>query len=97
LLPLAILFFISGLAETARIPFDFPESESELVSGYNTEYSSVNFVFFFLAEYLHILLIASLCVLFYGGSWFVPQVSLNDLGQTLVYFIKVACIVCSII
>jgi len=68
LFPSFILFFISILAETNRIPFDLPEAESELVSGYNVEYSSIGFTFFFLAEYSNIILMSSLSViLFLGG------------------------------
>jgi len=63
-----ILFFISSLAETSRIPFDFPEAESELVSGYNTEYSSVTFVLFFLSEYCHIILVSGLMALMFLGG-----------------------------
>jgi NADH-quinone oxidoreductase subunit H len=69
LLPSFFLFFISILAETNRVPFDLPEAESELVSGYNVEYSSVTFVFFFLAEYSNIILMCSLLVLLFFGGW----------------------------
>ena len=72
LLPTSFLFFICSLAETSRIPFDFPEAESELVSGYNTEFSSVGFVFFFLSEYSHIILMSSLFTLCFLGGWTLP-------------------------
>lgn len=66
--PVFILFFISGLAETNRHPFDLPEAESELVSGYNVEYSSVAFAFFFIGEYSNILFMSTLTSLcFFGG------------------------------
>jgi NADH-ubiquinone oxidoreductase chain 1 len=69
LLPLAILFTISIFAETNRTPFDLPEAESELVSGFMTEHSSTPFVFFFLAEYCSIMLISALTsTLFLGGN-----------------------------
>jgi NADH-quinone oxidoreductase subunit H len=68
LFPFFILFLITGLAETNRVPFDLPEAESELVSGYNVEYSSIGFTFFFLAEYSNIILMSSIIViLFLGG------------------------------
>lgn len=67
--PLFLLFFISGVAETNRHPFDLPEAEAELVSGYNVEYASVGFAFFFIGEYANILLMSSLIVIFFLGGW----------------------------
>jgi NADH-quinone oxidoreductase subunit H len=69
LLPSFLLFFICVLAETSRVPFDLPEAESELVSGYNTEYSSVGFVLFFLSEYLNIILMSILIIILFFGGW----------------------------
>lgn len=72
LFPACIMFFISSLAETFRPPFDLPESESELVSGYNTEYSALNFGLFFLAEYSHIILMSFFNALLFLGGWLPP-------------------------
>jgi len=72
ILPLFIsffMFFISALAETNRVPFDLPEAESELVSGYNVEYAATTFVLFFLAEYSNILIMCVLIVIFFFGGW----------------------------
>ena len=69
LFPFFILFLITGLAETNRVPFDLPEAESELVSGYNVEYSSIGFTFFFLAEYSNIILMSSIIVILFMGGW----------------------------
>ena len=64
-----ILFFVSALAETNRAPFDLPEAEAELVSGYNVEYSAMSFALFFLAEYANIILISTLITLIFFGGW----------------------------
>jgi NADH-quinone oxidoreductase subunit H len=68
----ALIFFISGLAETNRHPFDLPEAESELVSGYNVEYSAMNFALFSLAEYSNILMMCSLNTILFWGGWLPP-------------------------
>jgi NADH-quinone oxidoreductase subunit H len=67
-----IIFFISSLAETNRHPFDLPEAESELVSGYNVEYSAMGFALFSLAEYSNILLMCSLNTILFWGGWYPP-------------------------
>jgi NADH-quinone oxidoreductase subunit H len=68
LFPMAVMFFISSLAETARAPFDLTEAESELVAGYQTEYSSMSFALYWLGEYANVLLMCTLnAVLFWGG------------------------------
>ena len=69
MLPLFVVFFVSILAETNRAPFDLPEAEAELVSGYNTEYSSVTFALFFLGEYANMLLMSALWVSLFLGGW----------------------------
>ena len=72
LFPMFILFFISILAETNRHPFDLPEAEAELVSGYNVEYSAMGFALFFLGEYLNMLLMSSFIVILFCGGWLSP-------------------------
>ncbi len=72
LAPMAIVFFISALAETNRAPFDLPEGESELVGGYNVEYSSMTFALFFLGEYTNMILMAAMTTILFLGGWLPP-------------------------
>lgn len=68
-MPMFVLFFISALAETNRHPFDLPEAEAELVSGYNVEYSAMGFALFFLGEYANMLLMSALTTILFLGGW----------------------------
>jgi NADH-quinone oxidoreductase subunit H len=68
--PFFLIFFISILAETNRTPFDLPEAEAELVSGYNVEYSSMGFALFFIGEYSNILLMSTVVSILFFGGWF---------------------------
>ena len=72
LFPMAVIFFISTLAETNRHPFDLPEAESELVAGYNVEYSAMIFALFFLGEYLNMILMAAMTTILFLGGWLPP-------------------------
>jgi len=69
LFPMFLMFFISALAETNRHPFDLPEAEAELVSGYNVEYSAMGFALFFLGEYANMLLMSSMTSILFLGGW----------------------------
>ena len=72
LFPMAIVFLISALAETARAPFDLTEAESELVAGYQTEYSSMSFALFWLGEYANVILMCGLNAILFWGGWLPP-------------------------
>ena len=72
LFPMAVIFFISTLAETNRHPFDMPEAEAELVSGYNVEYSAMTFALFFLGEYANMILMAGMTTILFLGGWLPP-------------------------
>ena len=72
LFPLFLIYFISGVAETNRAPFDVAEGESEIVAGFHVEYSGTTFAVFFLAEYANMILIAALTALLFAGGWLSP-------------------------
>jgi NADH-quinone oxidoreductase subunit H len=87
-LHLAILFFISCLAETNRPPFDLPEAEAELVAGYHVEYSSMTFALFFLGEYSNIIFNSALIVVLFFGGW-LPPFFLNFMPFSGVFYFSV--------
>ncbi|HYR33435.1 MAG TPA: NADH-quinone oxidoreductase subunit NuoH [Burkholderiales bacterium] len=72
LLPMLVVYFVSGIAETNRAPFDVVEGESEIVAGHMIEYSGMTFALFFLAEYMNMLLISALCAVMFFGGWQSP-------------------------
>jgi NADH-quinone oxidoreductase subunit H len=72
LFPLLMVYFISGIAETNRAPFDVAEGESEIVAGFHVEYSGMAFALFFLAEYANMILISALTAVFFFGGWQAP-------------------------
>lgn len=101
-----MLFFVSAFAETNRLPFDLPETEAELVAGYHTEYGSMKFGMFMMAEYMNLTTISGLMVAIFFGGWQVPWISdatlMSFLGsrsmlglfQVFVFMTKVALFLC---
>jgi len=87
LLPLFFVYFISGVAETNRAPFDVAEGESEIVAGFHVEYSGMAFAVFFLAEYANIILIAALTSIMFLGGWLSPLEGVQALSGTSVEFL----------
>jgi NADH-quinone oxidoreductase subunit H len=82
LFPLLMVYFISGVAETNRAPFDVAEGESEIVAGFHVEYSGMAFALFFLAEYANMILISALTAVFFFGGWQGPFQGYPGLGST---------------
>src|SRR3954471_7488427 len=93
LLPIFFVYFISGLAETNRHPFDVVEGESEIVAGHMVEYSGMAFAMFFLAEYANMILVSTLCVIMFLGGWLSPFSALDFIPHFIWLFAKVFCVV----
>lgn len=83
-----VCYYVSSLAEANRLPFDLPESESEIVAGFHTEYSAMRFSFFFIAEYADLFVVSALGVLLFMGGWHGPFGS-----NAVMYFLKVSLLI----
>jgi NADH-quinone oxidoreductase subunit H len=90
LFPMMIVFFISALAETNRPPFDLPEAESELVAGYQVEYSSTPFLLFMVGEYMNITLMSAMTTILFLGGWLSPLPFLNFIPSVIWFVFKTA-------
>ncbi len=84
-----ITFVVSAFAETNRLPFDLPEAEPELVGGYHTEYSSMRFAGFFLAEYANMIIASAMIVTLYLGGWAIPFIDKFNLSANAVFWLSV--------
>ena len=91
LFPMFVIFFISALAETNRLPFDLPEDEATLVAGFFTEYSSASFMLFFLGEYANMILMSAMTTILFLGGWLPPFdiFPLNILPGPIWFFLKI--------
>jgi NADH-quinone oxidoreductase subunit H len=97
-----VIFLVSAFAETNRLPFDLPESEQELVAGYNTEYSSMKFAMFFMGEYFNMIAASAMMVTLFFGGWTLPFFGLNQPATTVwigalhivIFIAKVTALMC---
>lgn len=89
-----VIFFIAGIAESHRLPFDLPEAETELTAGFHTEYSGLKFALFFLGEYLGLTLISAMAVVLFFGGWLVPEPLSLWLPPIVCFIAKVFLFIC---
>ncbi len=92
-----ITFLVSAFAETNRLPFDLPEAEPELVGGFHTEYSSMKFAGFFLAEYANMIIASAMIVTLYLGGWQIPYIDLLGLPEGLVVVLQIGAFIFKLI
>jgi NADH-quinone oxidoreductase subunit H len=85
--PAFAIFFVAGIAETNRAPFDLSEAENELVAGYHTEYSGIRFSMFFLGEYIHVIVISAMAVTLFLGGWHGPVFAFADWLWPMFWFV----------
>ncbi|MEE8402932.1 MAG: NADH-quinone oxidoreductase subunit NuoH [Candidatus Hydrothermarchaeaceae archaeon] len=88
-----MVFFVAGIAEMSRLPFDLPESESELVAGFHTEYSGMKFAMFLFAEYIHMVVASALMVVLFFGGWNIPFMTIPFIAQVVVFIGKMYIII----
>jgi NADH-quinone oxidoreductase subunit H len=87
LFPLFLVYFIAGVAETNRAPFDVAEGESEIVAGFHVEYSGMTFALFFLAEYANMILVAALTAVMFTGGWLSPFDGIPVIGEPSIFWL----------
>jgi NADH-quinone oxidoreductase subunit H len=85
--PAFAIFFVAGIAETNRAPFDLPEAETELIAGYHTEYSGIRFAMFYLGEYIHVVVISAVAVSLFFGGWHGPGLGVVPWLWPLLWFL----------
>jgi len=88
-----IIYFVSGLAEANRSPFDLPETENELVAGFGTEYGGIKFALFYMGEYISVITISALATTFYLGGWHGPLVDQIPILGLVYFLVKVAAMI----